>query len=514
MLTADPPAPPLLVLGLDTGDPDSIERWAAEGHLPTIADLMSRGCWGRTGGAELVCEYGVGLSLFSGISRGRHGHYYFRQLDPGTYDLVSAEASVAAAPPFWSELAGTEARVLAADVPDVTPIPGVAGLQLANWATHHGFGHGPQAEPPGLLSEARRSYGRRTPLRAGHNFAPRRARRFRAQLLDRVRRKGRLYRELLRQGPFDLAVLFFAETDAASHAFWRYRTASSEVHGRAPDGLEHAIRDVYAAIDREMAEIIAALPEGTNVCVVSLYGIQDEYPTSTLIDSLLRSLGYHVEGQQGDGGPGGSGSLAVARRLLPLGIREAVGRRLPTAAQERLLADRLRSATDWSRTTAFAIPSLFTSFVRVNLAGREPAGVVEPGAEYDEVLGRLCADLALLTDAATGEPAVRRAARTVELFGPSPPDSLPDLFVEWEPGPRMLTEVRHPRTTLVQSRQAYCPDSQERLRGFFAAAGPSITSVGGIGEIELGDIAPTLLTLLRRPPATAMAGRPLATVLK
>ena len=79
--------PPLVIFGLDIGDADSIERWAREGHLPTIAGLMERGAWGRTGGPELLCEYGVALSMFSGTSRADHGHYYFRELVPGTYDI-------------------------------------------------------------------------------------------------------------------------------------------------------------------------------------------------------------------------------------------------------------------------------------------------------------------------------------------------------------------------------------------------------------------------------------------
>jgi len=509
---------PLAILGLDTGDPDSIERWAAEGYLPTIAGLMHRGSWGRVGGPELVCEYGVGLTLFSGMSRSRHGYYYFRQLRPGTYDLVTVAPPVDHAPPFWSELRSTEQRVLVVDVPDVRPLRGLAGLQLSNWATHHGFKHGPEAEPPALLDDARRAFGPRLSIRPAHDPKPREARAILEQLLERVRRKGRLCRALLDRGPFDLSVLFFSETDAASHTFWGYRPEAGR-NGASEErrALKHGIRDVYAAIDRELGEIVARLPEETNVCLLSLYGCQDEYPTSTLIDSFLRSLGYHVEATAGGGGGCGRQStdrLALARRVLPLGLRESIGRRLPGSAQERLLSERLRATTNWSRTTAFAIPSLFTSFVRVNLAGREPAGIVQPGAEYEAVLDRIAGDLRLLTDASTGAPAVRRAVRSTELFGGGPPAALPDLFVEWEPGPRLLTRVVHPRATLVQPAPAYCPDSQESLTGFVAAAGPSFRAGGDVGELDLADLAPTFLRLLERPPAPSMTGRPLGVILR
>lgn len=502
--------PPLVILAMDTGDPDAIERWAGEGHLPTIRSLQERGAWGRTAGPQMICEYGVGLTLFSGVSRADHGYYYFRQLAPHSYALETVRPPVEAAPPFWSRPGADGARVLVVDVPDFRPVPGLAGLQLANWATHHGSKHSPEAEPPDLLDDVRCIFGPRMVIHSEHNVTSAEGGRLRTGLLERVRRKGALCRELLGRGPFDLIVIFFSDTDAASHAFWSHRPEVAGVE--AP--FANAIRDVYAAIDAEMGSLLELLPVESNVCALSLYGIQDEYPTSTLIEAFLQQLGYHAGGANGGGaGNGEAGGARVdpvglARRLLPESLRQAISTRLPERFQERILADRLRSSTDWSRTTAFAIPSLFTSFVRINLRGREPRGIVAPGEEYDTILDRLAGDLALLVDESTGGPAVRRTARATDLFGGGPPASLPDLFVEWEPGPRMLTTVIHPRATLHQSRPAYCPDSQEKLTGFVAAAGPSIARSGAVGEIDLLDLAPTFLSLLGRPAPASMGGRP------
>ncbi|MGH9200661.1 MAG: alkaline phosphatase family protein, partial [Vicinamibacterales bacterium] len=57
---------PLVIVGIDAGDPDFIRQWAQEGYLPTIASVMERGRWGKTGGPELISEHGVWVSLFSG----------------------------------------------------------------------------------------------------------------------------------------------------------------------------------------------------------------------------------------------------------------------------------------------------------------------------------------------------------------------------------------------------------------------------------------------------------------
>lgn len=48
-MTLDMKNSPLVILSLDAGDTDFIERWAKEGYLPAIAAIMERGCWGKTG---------------------------------------------------------------------------------------------------------------------------------------------------------------------------------------------------------------------------------------------------------------------------------------------------------------------------------------------------------------------------------------------------------------------------------------------------------------------------------
>src|ERR1051326_8911189 len=97
-------APPLVLLGLDVGDPDEIERWARQGYLPTSASIMNKGCWARIAGPEMLSEQGLWFALFNGVSRAKHGYYYFRQLKPGTYDLEKFNGLNTGAKPFWSHL--------------------------------------------------------------------------------------------------------------------------------------------------------------------------------------------------------------------------------------------------------------------------------------------------------------------------------------------------------------------------------------------------------------------------
>ncbi len=245
--------------------------------------------------------------------------------------------------------------------------------------------------------------------------------------------------------------------------------------------------------------------------VVSSVGMADDFPITGLIEAFCRGFGYQAA-------PGGSGSrparrpIDLARALVPERWRLALSKRLSREARERLLADRFRVATDWRNTRAFALPSAYTGFVRVNLRGREPDGVVAPGAEYAALLDRLEADLATLVDPESGGPAVTRTTRTVDAFGCPPHPTLPDLWVDWLPG-RFLDRVTFPGGELTQERPDFYRRSDHSDRGFFAAAGPGIASKGEIGAVDVLDLAPTFQALLGRPPAARMTGAPIGSLL-
>lgn len=503
---------PLIILGFDTGDPEFIQRWAQEGHLPTIASIMERGCWGRTGGPELVSEHGAWMSLFSGLSRGQHGYYYYRQLVPGTYDLKETAGPDTDAPPFWTHLRGRHKHVATIDIPDTNPIPGLPGLQLAHWATHNNWNadyFSPVSEPPELLQEVRQRFGAGLSTEEIHESTFETDRQIYSQLLNRIEKKGRLCRDLLTREPFDLIVVVFGESHVANHQFWEHHP-DHVAPGTLENELTHAIRDVYRAIDRELGQLLEQLPSEANVVIVSSVGMVDDYPVTGLTEAFLRQLGYQAAP------PGGGFSLnpmALARRVIPEKWRVAISQRLLSReAREHLLAEQFRSGTDWSRTTAFSIPAPYTSFIRVNLRGREPEGTVAPGADYDTLLDQIETDLRQLVDPATDELAVTQVERTRQRFGENAHEALPDLFVEWKPG-RFMRRVVHPDVELTQDKPEFFRRSDHSAHGFIAAAGPSFKQHGPVGNVDVLDLTPTFLSLLGSPVSPRMKGRPLANVL-
>jgi predicted AlkP superfamily phosphohydrolase/phosphomutase len=231
------------------------------------------------------------------------------------------------------------------------------------------------------------------------------------------------------------------------------------------------------------------------------------------MDDFLRKLGY-LTPSGSDNGRVSLRPLDLIRRFVPEWARVAVSRALlGHDARERLVYDQFRTGTDWGRTEAFAIPAFYASQIRVNLKGREPAGVVEPGTGYADVLDRLEADLVQLVDPASGEPVIAHVSRTVDLFGlDGPPERLPDLFVEWRSGSYM-PRVVHPRAELTQKRPEFFRRSDHSHNGFVAAAGPGIRRAGRVEPVDVLDLAPTFLHLMNESPDEDMHGRVLSEML-
>jgi len=496
---------PLVVVQCDAFDPALTARWMDEGALPTLAGLRARGAQGALAGRERVAELGMAMSMYSGVSRIRHGYYDYRQLRPGTYDLYPAAPIDASVLPFWATLTGS--TVVTIDAGEMTPVPGLAGIQLANWTAHQSSTRvvPPCTVPPATVAAVRRAFGPAPRISEFQlDSRPEDDRAILDSLLDRVRRKGALVRQYVTKD-VDLVVVGFFEAHTAGHRFWKYH------RGRADGGdLANALRTVYSTVDREIGALLSHLRTDANVVVASLFGMRDEYPTEGLMESFCRQLGYQASpnGRRSgvDPRPGSDSFVSRVANVVPGSVRTAISRRLPTEFQERRLTETFRTSTDWTRTLAFSIPSLYSGHIRVNVRGREPQGVVEAGTEYRELIDRLETDLRAIEDPVTSAPAIRAVHRTADLFGEALPELLPDLFVEWEGSTHFRRHVVHPRGELRQDPPAYFRDSFHTLEGFLIASGPDIGARGVVPAIDVLDIAPTFLSLLQRKAASWMTG--------
>src|SRR5262249_22331757 len=178
------------------------------------------------------------------------------------------------------------------------------------------------------------------------------------------------------------------------------------------------LRDIYAAVDAAMAEIIKECGDDTTVFVISGDGVAPNHCAWQLLPQVLSRSGFASAPPATNSGNGHSRKsfLDRVRDGVPARTRSEIQSRLPWQLRH-WLALRLAAANmDWSRTRAFTLPADLEGCIRINLRGREPQGIVEPGSQYEDVCAELVAVLEELVNPATGRRAVREVCRIDRLF--------------------------------------------------------------------------------------------------
>ena len=160
----------------------------------------------------------------------------------------------------------------------------------------------------------------------------------------------------------------------------------------------------------------------------------------------------------------------------------------------------------WPAMRAFALPSFSEGYVRINLRGREAAGLVAPD-EYEAVCNEVTAHIRALTNARTGKPLAKEVVRVRQSAfdrDPKLPDA--DLIISWHDEPADVVES--PSFGRI-GPVPYGRTGSHVNRGFVLAEGPGIEPGSTLPEGRVIDVAPTLLSLLGAPVPEYMEGKPL-----
>ncbi len=504
--------PRVFVIGLDGATFDLIRPWAEAGRLPTFARLMEEGTWGVLRSVVPPFTMPAWSSFLTGQSPGRHGVFSFVRRKPGSYEMIPFNASYLRSPTLDRLLNRHGRRVALVNVPATYPPHPVDGILVTGLETpgrHAIFTH-----PPELGREliARFDYEIERSLR----YVPGEEDRFR-EAVERVEEK-RLQATLwlMDQVDWDLFVVVFRGTDVLGHAFWRFMDPAHPAHDP-----EEAARygDVilrhYQQMDEAIATLRAKLGPETVLILMSDHGFGPLY-REVYLDNVFAEAGLlHLRRTP----------LARLRRFLfrlgltprnllralaAVGLGSLVQQVLSPAARVRV-SNRLLmgGSVDWGRTRAYPLGG--AGQIYVNLKGREPQGIVEPGREYEEVCALIEQRLRELRDPDTGRPLVKRVWRREEVYGPDADLELPDLYVEWTDD--AYTDIGK----IGYSRGWISPPLRGRSgghtpRGIFLAQGPNIRPGRVVEGARLIDLAPTLLHLLGLPVPRHMDGRVLVEI--
>jgi predicted AlkP superfamily phosphohydrolase/phosphomutase len=463
---------PVFILGLDAADHLLIEQWAAEGKLPAIARLLEAGAYGILASTASVFSGSAWVSITTGCNPAKCGVYSRYQLAKGTYDVRRIKANDSRVSPFWTGLTGP---MVIADVPKAPLTSSLDGVQLVEWGTYDHYSDF-SSIPSDLSGRILDEFGGHPFLERDFEVALHGRRDFEVLkdlLLNGIKIKQRLNLHLLRTLQPRLFFSVFGETHAAGHAFWRFQEPRHPFY-QSNGPLQTALAGVYGAMDAAIGEFVDALP-----------------PRSTFV--LLSSQGFAMD------------SMASEDFLSEVLIKSSLS--IPRLTKTQYAPYAPAMILDMTRSRAFCLPGDLQGYVRINLRGREPTGVVAED-EYEAVCQEIETELMALRHRDTEAPVVSKVIRIRDLFKGDFATALPDLSVIWNTE-QIVTEVESPRCGLIQRH----PDlssggGNHRGEGFMIVTGPNVRKGRFAGHVF--DVAPTICSLLGDQACADSDGRVLA----
>jgi predicted AlkP superfamily phosphohydrolase/phosphomutase len=351
-----------------------------------------------------------------------------------------------------------------------------------------------------------------------HGRSPAEYRKLRDLLIAGVRNRGEVLRDVLAREPWDLFFAGFSETHCAGHQFWHLQDSRHPAYdAQDRHGLASSMEDVYAAVDAEIAALLALAGPSATVIVFSGHGMAAQYHGRDLLPTLL-----HIWGMDGarDKAPDPTaerryeierGLVETLKESVPIQLQYAVKSVIPKRLEDAIVCRVMGSKKLNPQARVNYVPNndLNPAF-RVNLKGRDPRGIVEPGAEYERTLDFLSERLRELVNPATGRPAMRKVTRLPESYKGPHLDLLPDLTAFWS-DEAFIAEVRSPGYGTVAGAHHDLRTGGHAPYGFLAMEGPDLAVDFGSPEPTGKDIAPTVLRLLGVAAPQTMEGRSLLT---
>lgn len=487
-----------LVVGIDGACRNVLQPLFDEGELPTLQSLFTDGVAGQLTSTSPPWSASAWPTIYSGMNPGKHGIFDFLRFDGYDWDLV--DATDIREPTLWERLDEEGITSVIVNAPVTHPPADIDGAILPG----HVLSEDPRGHPAGIIEEVREHIGTYSIYDPQHT--PRdRPERTVLHLRSLTRSRGEAFRYLVDQFDPEFGLLYFQQTNTTFHEF---------------PGDRRRARAVYRAVDATLEYVLRTCDPDT-VFVVSGHG-SDEYNHRFRMNVFLKEHGYVESMHRGNGMPMwtpihgpttdenpfgqrageiaaqfGITSQRIADLLDRIGIRGSVESMVPDTV--------IRAASEQVDFTASAayMRSNGEFGVRINLSGRDPAGVVPP-EQYEAVREDLI-DLLSNVTMPSGDHVFETVARSEEVFhGPfvdeavdivTIPANFETYLTPWLAGSRFETP----------SERAW----DHTNTGIIAAHGNRIDG-SMVDDAHLVDVAPSVLLTLGVEPHSRMDGQPLA----
>lgn len=475
----------LLIIGIDGATFDLIRPWADEGHLPHLASLMQAGVQGDLASTLPPVTSPAWPTFMTGCNPGKHGVFDFIHPQGNNFALVNSTRI--RQPTIWQRLSALGHRVGVLNVPVTYPAQAVNGYMVTGILSPKGS---EIAFPAGFTHRYQKQLG---PYRVAPNlqYKPGLEADYIADIYGLIKNHGDWALHLMKNEPVDVMMVHFIALDIMMHALWRFMDTHHPRHEPSP--FQHAIRDGYKMVDDYIGQMLALIPAETTVMVMSDHGFGPLHHMVNLNIHLMKKGLLKLKRDpltqlKAFAFRYGLTPAGVYHFLERLGLQNIVTR-VSKDTRNKVVGKFLSfDSVDWSRTVAYSMGHVG----QIHLT--DPSARAEVIEALQDLRGT------------NGKPLVSKIIPWEETYSGPFAEEGPDLHLILDDYnviacPLFATNGR------VITHQIRGDSGCHRREGIFIAAGPAVQAGVALPEMNILDLAPTIMHLLGERVPRIMDGQ-------
>lgn len=505
----------MMVIGLDGVPLGMIEHWAQQGYLPTLQNLMSSGAVGPLLSTIPPTSGPSWSSFTTGMNPGKTGIYDFLYRKDGTYYFPPVNASLRGGTTLWSYLSEAGYKLGILNVPMSYPVEKVDSFMISGWMTPYTAQD--YIYPPELSAELEREIGEYR-IYPTETFSEHRKEKFLQATYDLLEMRTRTAVYLAGTKPWDVFMTVFFDTDRILHQLWHYMDTDHPWRGDDQQDKENVVREYFQAVDQSIARLLEYADDETMIIILSDHGMGRANNFIVLNNWLLETGLLRLKRD-----PWTRLKEFMFRNGFTLRNIHQIVDRVGLARQAEYVAgyfvDHLLKLAflsfldvDWSQSKAYSFGRHLGS-IYINLKGREPEGIVEPGAAYEAVCKEIEQMAYEFRDPSTGRQLIGQVIKREDIYSGPYLERAPDLTLRpKEPSDIFfgLADFGH-RDTISP---VYRYSGMHRDYGMLIMNGPGVAQGKTIENAIIYDLAPTILHLMGLPVPSDMDGKVLEDALE
>jgi predicted AlkP superfamily phosphohydrolase/phosphomutase len=494
----------VILIGLDGVAFDLLEEPLGKGKMPNLKDMITNGSHSKLSSTTPPDSAPSWPSMITGCNAAKHGIFDFTE--KRGYKLVPRKPQFPKGLPLWDILSENDKKVGFINVPVTYPPQPTSGFIISGFPVPEGANFTFPQELEKEIDKVSDGYLIEIDMREDDDAVL-------AQLYEEAEKRTKVTLHMMQKHPTDFLMVVYTGTDRMQHDFWKYFDKKSKLYSSDKSTeMRNKITKYLEYVDDCVGQIKSNASEDTIIMIVSDHGSGPLYRYINVNNFLLKN-GYlclknrpatHFKKFLYNMGIMPMNAYSFAKKLGIKKIRQK--------SNEESITTRIMKKTfltsydvDWKKTSAFYVGVVGWGPIYLNVANREPDGIVSLGNQYEEIRDKIIADLKKLEY--DGRKLVVDVWKREEVYAGPYLDKAPDII--FQPIDGYSCFYAHDFASLGITMPPFGISGDHRYDGILIASGPGIIKGELPNKPNVIDIAPTVLHMLGVGIPQYMDGKPI-----